>query len=212
VLFANPGAAMADHRRHHPAMSTPDPIERFREWFANARATEPDDPTAMALATVDGAGRPTVRMVLLKHFDAQGFVFYTNLDSPKSVHLRAQKRAALCWHWAKLERQVRAEGTVVPVTDHEADQYFATRPRLSQLGAWASRQSQPMAGRFELERAVAAVALRFAAGTVPRPPHWSGWRVVPDRIEFWQQRAFRHHDRELFERDEAGWRAQWLFP
>jgi pyridoxamine 5'-phosphate oxidase len=166
----------------------------------------------MALATVDDIGRPTVRMVLLKHFDPQGFVFYTNLDSPKSVHLRQRKRAALCLHWAKLERQVRIEGTVVAVGDNEADQYFATRPRLSQLGAWASRQSQPMAGRFELERAVAAAAVRFAVGPVPRPAHWSGWRVVPDKIEFWQQRAFRHHDRELFERDGAGWRSQWLFP
>jgi len=193
-------------------MSPADPFIRFAEWFASARAMEPDDPTAMALATVDDAGRPAVRMVLLKHFDAQGFVFYTNLDSPKSTHLRKRKRAALCLHWAKLERQVRIEGSVVPVGECEADHYFATRPRLSQLGAWASRQSQPMAGRFELERAIAAAAVKFAIGPVPRPPHWSGWRVIPDRIEFWQQRAFRHHDRELFERDGAGWRSHWLFP
>jgi pyridoxamine 5'-phosphate oxidase len=193
-------------------MPATDPIALFHEWFAVARTAEPDDATAMALATADAAGRPAVRMVLLKHADARGFVFYTNLDSPKSTDLRANPQAALCFHWAKMERQVRVEGAVEPVTDAEGDAYFATRPRLSQLGAWASKQSRPMAGRFELEQAVAAAAVRFGVGAVPRPPRWSGWRVVPARIEFWHARAFRHHDRQLFTREAEGWRAQWLFP
>ena len=193
-------------------MSAADPFALFQEWFAAAQAAEPDDPTALALATADAAGRPAVRMVLLKHVDARGFVFYTNLESPKATDLRANPHAALCLHWAKLERQVRVDGVAEPVSDAEADAYFATRPRLSQLGAWASRQSRPMAGRFELEQAVAAAGLRFGLGRVPRPPHWSGFRVVPTRIEFWQQRAFRHHDRQLFVREAGGWRAQWLFP
>ncbi len=193
-------------------MSALDPIALFEEWFAAARARETDDPTAMALATADAAGRPSVRMVLLKAADARGFVFYTNLASPKSADLRANPRAALCLHWARLERQVRIDGRAEPVSNEEADHYHATRPRLSQLGAWASRQSEPASGRFELEQAVAAAALRFPVGPVPRPPHWSGWRVVPERIEFWQQRAFRHHDRQRFVRENGGWRADWLFP
>ncbi|MBI4625967.1 MAG: pyridoxamine 5'-phosphate oxidase [Verrucomicrobia bacterium] len=193
-------------------MSSPDPMALFQDWFAAARAGETDDPTAMALATADATGRPAVRMVLLKAAEVRGFVFYTNLESPKSTDLRANPRAALCLHWAKLGRQVRIDGRVEPVTDEEADRYHATRPRLSQLGAWASRQSQPMAGRFELEQAVAAAALRFPFGAVPRPPHWSGWRVVPERMEFWQERAFRHHDRQLFVREQGTWRVQWLFP
>jgi pyridoxamine 5'-phosphate oxidase len=193
-------------------MAATDPIKLFQEWFAAARAAEPDDPTAMALATADAAGRPSVRMVLLKAADERGFVFYTNLTSPKSDDLRANPRAALCLHWAKLERQVRIDGRVEPVSDAEADAYFASRPRLSQLGAWASKQSKPMKGRFELEQAVAATAVRFNIGTVPRPPFWSGFRVVPERIEFWHQRPFRHHDRQLFVREGDGWREQWLFP
>lgn len=188
------------------------PFALFEEWFAAAKATEPDDPTAMALATADASGRPSVRMVLLKACDARGFVFYTNLESPKVADLRANPRAALCLHWAKLERQVRIDGRVEPVTDQEADAYFATRPWLSQLGAWASRQSQPMSGRLELEQAVAAATLRFNVGRVPRPPHWSGFRVVPDTIEFWVQRPFRHHDRQRFTRDGDRWRHEWLFP
>jgi pyridoxamine 5'-phosphate oxidase len=193
-------------------MAAPNPVEKFLEWFAAARATEPHDPTAMALATANAEGCPSVRMVLLKHADEHGFVFCTNLQSPKSNDLRANHCAALCLHWPKLERQVRVEGRVEPVADAEADAYFATRPRLSQLGAWASRQSQPMAGRFELEREVALTAARFAVGAVPRPAHWSGWRIVPDQIEFWQQRAFRHHDRQRFVRDGDSWRDEWLFP
>jgi len=193
-------------------MSAPDPIVRFQDWFAEARAREPDDATAMSLATADASGRPSVRMVLLKAVDARGFVFYTNLTSPKIADLDANPRAALCFHWAKMERQVRIDGRVEPVSDAEADAYFASRPRLSQLGAWASQQSKPMAGRFVLEQAVAAVALRFGAGTVPRPPFWSGRRVVPEVIEFWHQRAFRHHDRERYVRTAEGWRSEWLFP
>lgn len=193
-------------------MSASDPFALFSQWFEEARATEPDDPTAMAVATVDASGRPSVRMVLLKAHDARGFVFYTNLDSPKATDLRTNPRVALCFHWAKLEKQVRIDGQVEPVTDAEADAYFASRPRLSQLGAWASRQSTPMAGRFELEQAVAAATLRFHVGKVPRPPNWSGFRVVPERIEFWHQRPFRHHDRQVFLREGTNWRHQWLFP
>jgi pyridoxamine 5'-phosphate oxidase len=153
-----------------------------------------------------------LRMVLLKHFDAAGFVFYTNMESPKSTDLLENPQAALCFHWPKLERQVRIEGRAERVGEAEADAYFATRPRLSQLGAWASRQSRPMAGRFELEQAVAGVAVRFPFGAVPRPPHWSGWRVVPEALEFWQQRAFRHHDRQRFVRQAEAWTSAWLFP
>lgn len=193
-------------------MASPDPIALFDEWFAAARQRETSDPTAMAVATVDAQGAPAVRMVLLKRADAAGFVFYTNLDSPKSRALQANPRAELCFHWPVLERQVRISGPVKPVPSAEADDYFQTRPRLSQLGAWASRQSEPMAGRFELERAVATTAMQFPVGAVPRPPYWSGWRVVPERIEFWQARPFRHHDRQLFTREGDGWRMQWLFP
>jgi len=189
-----------------------DPIAQFHDWFAAARASEPHDPTAMALATVDPHRMPSVRMVLLKHVDERGFVFYTNLHSPKSAALNVRPFAALCFHWPKQERQVRVQGHVEGVADLEADAYFATRPRLSQIGAWASDQSQPMAGRFELEKAVALAAARFGVGPVPRPPHWSGWRVVPRQIEFWQQRAFRHHERQRFTRTGESWRDEWLFP
>lgn len=193
-------------------MSTIDPVARFQAWFAEARAREVTDATAMSLATVGVTGRPTVRMLLLKAVDARGFVFYTNLTSPKITDLGANPWAALCFHWPKLERQVRIEGGVEAVSDAEADVYFATRPRLSQLGAWASQQSQPMAGRFVLEQAVAATALRFGVGAVPRPPFWFGRRVVPEVIEFWQQRAFRHHDRERYRRGAEGWQSELLFP
>jgi pyridoxamine 5'-phosphate oxidase len=193
-------------------MSVIDPLGRFQEWFAEARTREKTDATAMSLATADAAGRPAVRMVLLKAADDRGFVFYTNLGSPKIADLKTNPRAALCLHWPVLERQVRIEGRVEPVGEDEADAYFASRPRLSQLGAWASRQSQPMAGRFVLEQAVAAVALKFPFGAVPRPPFWSGLRVVPDLIEFWQQRAFRHHDRQRFVRTAGTWQSEWLFP
>lgn len=210
--FANPRGAAVPAHRHCTAMSAAEPFALFDKWFAEARTAEHDDPTAMALATADSSGQPSVRMVLLKAVDARGFVFYTNLNSPKAHDLQARPRAALCLHWPRLERQVRIEGATEPVTDAEADAYFASRPWLSQLGAWASRQSEPMTDRFELEQAVAAASLRFNIGRVPRPPHWSGLRVVPDRFEFWQQRPFRHHDRRCFFRAEDGWRHQWLFP
>ena len=193
-------------------MATKDPFQYFGEWFADAKSAEKSDATAMSLATADASGNPSVRMVLLKHADESGFVFYTNLESPKAEQLKARPRAALCFHWPVLERQVRVEGAVEAVTAEEADAYFSTRPRLSQLGAWASRQSRPIAGRFVLEQAVAAVAMRFPVGAVPRPPYWSGYRVVPDMIEFWQQRPFRHHDRERFVREGGAWRHEWLFP
>ena len=189
-----------------------DPIARFNAWLQDAVHSGMGEPTAMALATADPAGRPAVRMVLLKHADERGFVFYTNLESPKSSDLRANPRAELCFHWNALDRQVRISGHVEPVSDAEADAYFATRPRLSQIGAWASKQSRPMEGYFELERACAGVALRYPVGTVPRPPFWSGWRVVPGRIEFWKQKPFRRHERILYTREDGGWREQWLYP
>lgn len=193
-------------------MQLPDPIRRFQEWLAEARDREAGDPTAMALATADVTGRPAVRMVLLKHADTRGFVFYTNLDSPKADDLRANPQAELCFHWPGLERQVRVHGRVKAVEEAEADAYFATRPRLSQLGAWASHQSRPMNGRYELEQAVAKEAMRHGVGPVPRPPFWSGLRVVPAWIEFWHQRPFRHHDRQRFTRIGAAWHHEWLFP
>lgn len=193
-------------------MQLPDPIRLFQEWFAEARDREKSDATAMALATADASGRPAVRMVLLKQVDVRGFVFYTNLGSPKADDLRTNPRAELCLHWAVLERQVRITGAVELVGEEEADAYFATRPRLSQLGAWASHQSKPMNGRYELEQAVAAVAMRFGVGPVSRPPFWSGFRVVPERMEFWHQRPFRHHDRQRFTRIDGTWHHEWLFP
>ncbi len=195
--------------------TTTDPIALFKQWQADAAQTKVGDPTAMALATADAQGRPSVRMVLLKAVDSRGFVFYTNIDSPKSTQLRAQPHAALCFHWHAIDRQVRVEGPVEPVTDAEADAYFATRARLSQIGAWASKQSRPMEGYWELEKAVAATMLRFPIGSVPRPPNWSGFRVKPLRIEFWWQKPFRHHQRFSFERasTDAPWgKEQWLYP
>lgn len=195
-----------------PSPDPLDPIARFLEWFAAARAAEPHDATAMALATADANGTPSVRMVLLKQADERGFAFYTNLDSPKSADLRDRPSAALCFHWPASQRQVRVEGSAVAVSAEEADAYFATRPRLSQLGAWASSQSRPLPARFALERAVAAAASRFPLGPIPRPSHWSGWRIVPHRIEFWEQQPFRLHRRELFVRTGGAWSSQRLFP
>ena len=189
-----------------------DPFDQFRDWFAAAGKTEPSDANAMALATVGADGRPSVRMVLLKGFDAAGFVFYTNLGSRKADQVRACPHAALCLHWKSQKRQVRIEGAVEPVSATEADAYFATRPRISQIGAWASKQSQPLTGRFELEARVARFTARFALGAVPRPPFWSGFRVVPARIEFWQEEMFRLHMRFQYRREPEGWRREELYP
>ena len=166
----------------------------------------------MAVATASADGLPNVRMLLLKGYDQRGFVFYTNLGSPKAAELAANPRAALCFYWNQIKRQVRVTGPVVRVTDAEADAYFASRPRLSQLGAWASPQSQPMADRFALERNCAAAALRFGVGAVPRPPGWSGYRVVPEMIEFWHEKPFRLHERVRFNRIDGVWSSQRIFP
>jgi pyridoxamine 5'-phosphate oxidase len=191
---------------------TDDPIARFSVWLAEAEASEPNDPNAMALATVNAAGQPSVRMVLLKGLSANGFVFYTNQQSRKADDLRAVPSASLLFHWKTLRRQVRVEGAVTPVTDAEADAYFATRGRTSRLGAWASDQSRPLADRATLEARLAEVAARFEGQDVPRPPHWSGYRVAPERIEFWSDGEHRLHNREVFTRTATGWTAGWLFP
>lgn len=189
-----------------------DPIEQFKTWLAEAERSEPNDPNAMALATATPDGIPSVRMVLLKGVDADGFAFYTNLGSRKARELASNPRAALNFHWKSLRRQVCVQGGVTRVNDQEADAYFATRPRVSQIGAWASNQSQPLIGRFELEARVAKYTAKFALAGVPRPPHWSGYRVIPDSIEFWEDRPFRLHMRFLFRRAPDGWAAQEIFP
>lgn len=189
-----------------------DPISLFDAWFAEAKASEPNDPEAMALATADAAGRPSVRMVLLKGHGADGFVFYTNLDSRKGGELAANPNAALLFHWKSLRRQVRIEGPVEPVDEAEADIYFASRGRDSRLGAWASDQSRPLADRATFEARVDAMKAQFEGEPVPRPPRWSGFRVIPNRIEFWTDRAHRLHERRLFVRDGVGWSEGLLYP
>jgi len=191
-----------------------DPFALFGAWFTEAERSEPNDPNAMALATVGADGMPSVRMVLLKGFDNTGFIFFTNLESRKGEQLKANPKVALCFHWKSLQRSVRAEGLVTPVTPDEADAYFATRPRSSRIGAWASKQSRPLASRFELERRIAEYTGRFGLGEVPRPPFWSGFRVAPLRIEFWKHGAFRLHDRLVFTRPglAEGWMIERLFP
>ena len=188
-----------------------EPLVPFRRWLDEAWKGEPNA-HAMTLATTAPDGRPSARAVLLKGFDERGFVFYTNLESRKSTELLANPYAALCFLWKSLNRQVRVEGPVEPVADDEADAYFASRPRDSQIGAWASDQSRPLESRAELERRVAAFSQRYGEGTVPRPIYWSGFRVVPQRVEFWQERAFRLHDRLLFVREGEEWRRERLFP
>jgi pyridoxamine 5'-phosphate oxidase len=192
-----------------------DPFVLFKQLFAEAQALpreELPEPTAFTLATVGEGGRPAARIVLLKDVDASGFVFYTNLESRKGRELLATRHAAMVFHWPTLERQIRVEGRVAPVTDEEADAYFATRPRGSQIGAWASRQSRPIERPGDLDARVEEFEQKFDGKTVPRPPHWSGFRVSPDTIEFWKGKASRLHERQLFTRDGDGWRVQLLYP
>ncbi len=188
-----------------------DPFALFAEWLEEAKKKEPNDANAMALATADEHGAPDVRMVLLKDVSANGFVFYSNKESRQ---LTANSQAALCFHWKSLRRQVRVSGRVQEATAEEADAYFATRAKDSQIGAWASEQSRPMEGRFELEKRIAMFAARYGLGKTPRPPHWIGWRIVPMRIEFWRDRPFRLHDRLEVKRDNAAqpWTTRRLYP
>ena len=193
---------------------TDDPFEQFSRWLADAEASEPNDANAMTLATADIDGRPAARIVLLKDFDASGFVFYTNTESQKGRHLEVNPFASLCFHWKSLRRQVRVEGAVTSVSEAEADEYYASRPRGSRVGAWASQQSRPLADRPTLLAAVARFDAEYDGRDVPRPPYWSGYRLTPLRIEFWQDGEFRLHDRFLFSRasDGAAWSVQRLFP
>lgn len=191
-----------------------EPFALFARWLKDAEASEANDPNAMALATVDGDGLPNVRMVLLKGHDADGFVFYTNFESRKGREILGQKKAALCFHWKSLRRQVRVRGPVEVVSDAEADAYYASRPRGSRIGAWASKQSRPLESRFALEKAVAEYTAKHAIGEIPRPSYWSGFRIRPVSIEFWHDRPFRLHDRVLFERatPDAPWAKARLYP
>jgi pyridoxamine 5'-phosphate oxidase len=191
-----------------------EPFRLFAAWLGDATAAEPRDPTAMTLATVDAGGLPNARMVLLKGVDERGFVFYTNMESQKGQELDAHPRAALVFHWKSLNRQVRVRGAVERVTEAEADAYFASRPKQAQIGAWASKQSAPLESRLAFEKAVALYAAKYALGEVPRPPNWSGYRVVPTAIEFWHDRPFRLHDRIEFRRERLGapWSKTRLYP
>lgn len=191
---------------------SPEPYRLFSRWLEDATASEPNDPNALALSTVDPDGMPNVRMVLLKGFDEQGFVFYTNFESNKGREILASMKAAMCFHWKSLRRQVRVRGHVEKVADAEADAYYESRPRGSRIGAWASAQSRPLESRFALEKSVAEYTTKYAIGAIPRPPHWSGFRIRPVSIEFWHDRPFRLHDRVLFEPDGAGWKKTRLYP
>jgi len=194
------------------SITSDDPIELFKTWLGEAESADPVNPNAMTLATADADGRPSARMVLLKGVDADGFVFYTNLGSQKAGELTANPFAALCFYWRPLAKQVRVEGPVEPVSAAEADSYFASRPKLSQLGAWASKQSQPLESRMALEKRVAKFTAKFNIGEVPRPEFWSGFRLRPERIELWKEEAFRLHDRSLYTRTDDGWTLEKLYP
>jgi pyridoxamine 5'-phosphate oxidase len=190
-----------------------EPFRLFATWLEEATKNEPNDPNGVALATVDEDGMPDVRMVLLKGFDEHGFVFYTNLESAKGSEILSSMKAAMCFHWKSLRRQVRVRGPVEIVSDEEADAYFKTRPRGSRIGAWASKQSRPLESRFALEKAVAEYTARYAIGEIPRPKHWSGFRLAPWSIEFWHDRPFRLHDRVVFSRtSDGGWEKTRLYP
>ncbi|SOE17676.1 pyridoxamine 5'-phosphate oxidase [Hoeflea halophila] len=189
-----------------------EPFRLFSQWLEDATASEPNDPNALALATVDTDGMPDVRMVLLKGVDERGFVFYTNFESAKGEEILSSMKAAMCFHWKSLRRQVRIRGEVEQVSDAEADEYYASRPRGSRIGAWASRQSRPLESRFALEKAVAEYTAKYAIGEIPRPPHWSGFRIIPQSIEFWHDRPFRLHDRIKFTRSEDSWAKTRLYP
>lgn len=209
-----PAIERPDQLRNGDFTEASEPLVLFAAWMEDAKRSEPNDPNAMALATADGDGFPDVRMVLLKGFDEAGFVFFTNLDSAKGRELRERPQAALVFHWKSLRRQVRIRGDVAPVSDAEADAYFATRPRLAQIGAWASKQSSPLESRLAFETSVARVTARYPLGSIPRPPFWSGFRVAPLAIEFWHDRPFRLHDRIAFTRSQTHetWTRTRLYP
>lgn len=188
------------------------PFSLFQEWLTQAEGKEPNDPNAVALATATASGIPSVRMVLLKDFDDRGFVFYTNLGSRKAQELSENPNAALCFHWKTLRKQIRVEGQITPVSSEEADAYYQSRARVSRIGAWASKQSQPLEGRWELEKRVAEYTAKFGVGDIPRPDFWSGFRLIPSKIEFWADQQFRLHDRIVYQRDGEDWQTTRLYP